>query len=531
MKNKITSIVLILLSAAYLSPIITMQVGVYDEGVILAGADRILKGQRPYIDFWSLYPPGQFYTLAFLFDTFGSSIFVERLYDISVKVLIPLFTFLILKRLSFSTSVAVIFWASSLFWIGLTLAPGYPVYPSMLLIFVSVYCLLIFLENSKNSYLIFCALLIVSSALFRHDLGGMAATVTLIIVILKKLKEKNIAWTSVFYFISTIAIGGITVLIYFAVTSDIHIMFAQLILLPAELLPKYRWLPYPSLASGKAAIPFYLFPIAALTGLLVSFATFVKYKRFDNSSYILLFFSILGCMLLNQASVRSDTTHLLPLALTAMVSVPLLFSALYRNITQENHPIFTISNRKKFKFIRAKLSNLSPKSQLSIYLLLLIVFIVPVSKSIYKTMQSLPAKSLRSAIARAGYANLPKDLQDVILYIYRNTSKNDYLYVGVKNHDQFIIDDVIIYYLSARNYATKYHELHPGITNTLDVQKKMIEELKDTNTKTVILAPRYWREPNLTSVDPKIDLLDNYISQNFILKIKFGIYEVWLKKT
>ena len=38
----------------YLFPIIKMPIGVYDEGVILTGADRIQKGYVPYKDFWTI---------------------------------------------------------------------------------------------------------------------------------------------------------------------------------------------------------------------------------------------------------------------------------------------------------------------------------------------------------------------------------------------------------------------------------------------------------------------------------------------
>ena len=49
-----------------------------DEGIVLAGAQRILEGQIPYRDFFSFYTPGSFYVTALLFKVFGSSIVVAR---------------------------------------------------------------------------------------------------------------------------------------------------------------------------------------------------------------------------------------------------------------------------------------------------------------------------------------------------------------------------------------------------------------------------------------------------------------------
>ena len=49
-----------------------------DEGIVLQGAQRILRGQVAYRDFFSFYTPGSFYLLAGLFRIFGNSLIVAR---------------------------------------------------------------------------------------------------------------------------------------------------------------------------------------------------------------------------------------------------------------------------------------------------------------------------------------------------------------------------------------------------------------------------------------------------------------------
>lgn len=49
-----------------------------DEGIVLAGAERILHGEVPYRDFFSFYTPGSFYLVALLFRVFGDSLTVGR---------------------------------------------------------------------------------------------------------------------------------------------------------------------------------------------------------------------------------------------------------------------------------------------------------------------------------------------------------------------------------------------------------------------------------------------------------------------
>ena len=43
-----------------LLPTFFMPISIYDEGIVLVNAQRILNGEFPNIDFWTIYPPGQF---------------------------------------------------------------------------------------------------------------------------------------------------------------------------------------------------------------------------------------------------------------------------------------------------------------------------------------------------------------------------------------------------------------------------------------------------------------------------------------
>jgi len=50
-----------------------------DEGIVLCGAERILRGEVLYRDFFSFYTPGSFYLVAFWFRMFGDSLIVARI--------------------------------------------------------------------------------------------------------------------------------------------------------------------------------------------------------------------------------------------------------------------------------------------------------------------------------------------------------------------------------------------------------------------------------------------------------------------
>lgn len=504
-------IIIFVLSAAYNFPIIKDTINVHDEGLILAGADRILKGHLPYLDFWSIYPPGQFYTIAFLFKLFGSSVLVERIYDIMVKSLISTFSFLITRKLGFSNRVALISWGMSLIWINFSGFAAYPVYAAILFIYIGVYFFLHHTENNRVHWLIYSGIFMTLGTIFRHDLGGMAAVVILITLFLRKLMDTKTPWYQIYYYIFAVLLAGLPISIYLIHTVGIKLILNHLILTPADITPKYRWLPYPSSISLDTT-QFFVFPCILLIGFVTSLALIIKHKTHSKLSYGMFLLSSMGIFFINQVRVRSDNIHLLPVALVSITIIPCLFSLMLPS-----------------------LNKLTPKARWVVVFLFLVVISTPFIKPFESKIKSFNSDYFmlpnRSAIDRAGYSKVAMDLQDLLLYIQNNTTENEAIYVGVKNHDQFIYNDPIIYYLADRKYATKYHELHAGITNTSSIQIEIIDELEKSFVRMVILALRYFYEPNQTKIDSNIDLLDDYISTNYEIIKRFGKYEVWVRRS
>ena len=69
-----------------------------DEGIVLEGAQRILRGQVLYRDFFSFFTPGSYYFLAGLFRLFGSSFLVARTALAFMGGAISLMTYLLARR-------------------------------------------------------------------------------------------------------------------------------------------------------------------------------------------------------------------------------------------------------------------------------------------------------------------------------------------------------------------------------------------------------------------------------------------------
>jgi 4-amino-4-deoxy-L-arabinose transferase-like glycosyltransferase len=69
-----------------------------DEGIVLEGAERILRGEVPYRDFFSFYTPGSFYLVALIFRIFGDSLAIARLSVAAAGALCSVVTYLLARR-------------------------------------------------------------------------------------------------------------------------------------------------------------------------------------------------------------------------------------------------------------------------------------------------------------------------------------------------------------------------------------------------------------------------------------------------
>jgi hypothetical protein len=249
-----------------------------------------------------------------------------------------------------------------------------------------------------------------------------------------------------------------------------------------------------------------VFPLISALGFVTGCVLVSRRTEHRNQGYGLFMLSLVGLLFLNQVRVRSDLIHLFPNAMIGLLLVPALFSLGWA----------------------APLGRRLGLGLLAIALLAAFKEPVMIKKHMFR-LDYLYSKDW-SAIARAGHRPVEKEVADLISFIQTNTAENEPIYVGVKNHDQFIGNDVILYFLAGRPCPTRYHELHPGVTNTREVQQEIIDDLQRGNVRLVVLIPRFWPEPNESAVDAGIDLLDDFITTQFQLTATFGSYEVWTPK-
>jgi 4-amino-4-deoxy-L-arabinose transferase-like glycosyltransferase len=105
-ERKIT-VLIFLLTCAYLIVFRRYTTMDPDEGIILQGAQRILRGEVLYRDFFSFFTPGSYYLLSFLFKVFGNSFLTARTALVVFGGVFSVVTYLLCRRVS-RRSIALI---------------------------------------------------------------------------------------------------------------------------------------------------------------------------------------------------------------------------------------------------------------------------------------------------------------------------------------------------------------------------------------------------------------------------------------
>src|SRR5215472_12274296 len=98
LRHTTTAVLLFIVSLAYLCIFLHRTSLEPDEGIVLQGAERVLRGELPYRDFFTFYTPGSFYLIAFIFRVFGDSLVMARVSLAISGATCALVTYLLVRR-------------------------------------------------------------------------------------------------------------------------------------------------------------------------------------------------------------------------------------------------------------------------------------------------------------------------------------------------------------------------------------------------------------------------------------------------
>lgn len=480
---------------------------VYDEGLGLTAGLRILAGEAPYADFWRVYPPGAFLLAATVHALGGDTVLAQRVVDVVLRIGIIGVAWLIARHLMMGAGSRVLL----IVGVGVAMAVVnshflYPVYPTLLLVLVAFWCSMRAIDASDARWSVGAAIALVGAAVFRLDVAAYGG-VSLLLAGLWARRQGTFPEVAkrLLQVVSVAGILGILVGSVLLIWVTPQAAWECLVVFPTTVMRAARGMPPPGLwalnfAPTSSWVAWYsLFVVLAVAGVAFIAATRAAANRNSAVTGALLCFS-LGLVLL--AASRPDRSHAMPALLTGFVVVLACISGV------RARPLRVLCAIVALGVVGLQLA-------------------AGVRTMLPDVVAHAPWAPCLNAPARAGCVAVEDDQTQAVAYVRSVTSPDERIFVGNNRHDRIFIGDSSFYYLADRLPATRYDELHPGLTDQAQIQSTIIEEIRSVRYVVLWDAPES-TEPNASSVGSGVTLLDDYLRSHYRTVHAAGSYQVLL---
>lgn len=533
----------------------------YDEGLILYGADRVLRGDWPYKDFWTLYAPLQYWTLAGLFKIFGTHVLTERLYSLAVRSLFVVAATALTLRLA-GVLPAAATWLLATAWLSSIGSYGYPLVPAGCMALLATYALVVHLETGSGRALFAAGALTGLTALFRHDIGCyllLAEALGLVLAVgaepsqptTAKFASAKRAMRSISGLVSGFAAVTAPAAVLLLWHVPLEALWSQLIVFPLTIYPAVRGLPFPGpsdaasivsdvlsgapLGDGLVSLggifaswlPLGTILLIALT-LIIARAPRARAPIAPALRSVLLFFALLLTLLFIKSLLRPHLPHFIHVLIPAFVALAALSALHMRSRRSGLATLGALGLLAAFLYPAAKAAQGLWYAETTTAAG---VYAREPSRSTRDIFFSCPADA--AGVPRGRCFRVPPNQRRAIEYVRRTVPPNQPIFVGAGRHDKLFANDVLFYFLAERPSATRYHELHPGLATVQPTQREIIRELENRLVNHVVLytGADGIREPNASAESSGVSDLDDYLAEHFGPEQRFGPYSVLARKT
>jgi len=520
-KERIITLFFFAVALFYLLSRIQFGINLYDEGIALYGAVRVLEGYIPYRDFYYLYPPGNLYVLALLFKGFGPSIIIARIFNSIILFLILVCSYFITKNVvSDKISLFISFFLITL-WLGMDGSYNYIALTMLFMLLSSIFIFKYFDKRILHN-LIIAGVLTGITAYFRWDFSlylFFSISITSMIFnynhysdlghkrvlsLIKSTKKLSIFWT-----VSILTIIPLVIFLLYYVPIDQ--LISQFITYPTQIYPEYRSLPW-SYAYFDL-IPTTIFIYSCVIVWIIY--KLIKDKIGSKKDFKVIFLIFLGLSLIYYAKVRPEPVHFFP----AMIIAIILFAYISSEIIKINN------------LIQPKIAIKNPKSTI---LKFLVVYLI-IGLFILHSAPILDNDNLTPLNLERGngiyVSQQDDDFIAAVRYIQLNVPSNEKIFVGNSN-DTTVFNNVMFYFLAGRDSGVFYYDLEPGVVTTHSVQLEMINQLEQNNVHYIILwnGMENYIEPNRSNQSSGVKDLDDFIRSHYQLTKTFGNYTIYTMK-
>jgi hypothetical protein len=512
------------------------QLGNVFGDVALTGAERVLAGDIPYRDFWTLYAPGSFYLLALLFKLFGHHYLVSTVTasalcagagSLCYRTVIELGG----RRAPALAAAAIFFAATYSTNYYLALAP-YP--PTILLVLATLFCLARYYRLHRPGWLFAAGLACGAVILFKHDVGGytgIAISAGLLTGLVPAWRRPagHSPWFALFLFAAAAALVALPVAVYFAVLAGPD-MWRDLIVFPATDFHITRGEHYPELIPVNFQDTWWLRTV---------------FNLFYRLPFSMLFLLAIGALLyLLWTALRRQHAQL-PMVVTLFVAYLLHYFSAHVQINTNIMSMalyggllgalaYGVAAHRPGRPRRRWLQS----AAVAVSALLVLTFM---AEPVYNRLRS-DAAWVELELPRVSGLRVAPDIRDsfvrLVQFFDAHVAPGERIFVGLHRHDTTVIGDGKLYYILNRLDATTQDQLHPGIADTAPVQRAMIHDLQRYDVRYLVIRhvfsdkdlDRLRKIWSVTLPNSGATVLDEYLRQTYRPLEEVGQYEIWGRK-
>ncbi|MCC6850172.1 MAG: hypothetical protein IT294_16875 [Deltaproteobacteria bacterium] len=465
----------------------------YDEGILLTGADLMLRGQTLYRDFYANYPPGVFLVIAGLWKVCGVQVIGVRVLGLAVHLALAGVGGMLAGRITgrrFSPLAA-----------ALVLDGLLPLEAAPWAYLVAMALLLAAGEAGLRGRWLAAGALFGAVGGFRHDLFVYASVLAMPALVLAVGRGVPVLGDApcralrgfTIGMLASLSVVWVPVLLRAGLAQPLHDLLLDQVwyVAPGRALPLPRSLQFSRVhgAFGFVRLPG-RFPVSCLLTLGAPLCaavgiTFARRWRLDRRALLTL--GVCALAVLPQLLNRSDVIHA---AMTVTPGIVLAAAFLERLARRFRPVVWALAACALLGAVGwARDSRARPPS-------------FDAARSVAR---AAPVPS-RDAAAR----------RRVVDFVAAHSRPGDPIFVGCGDHRRVILNDADLYFLADRPSATRFVQFDPDLVTRADVQRAMIAELEARRPPIVILrtAGCWWFEPNRSSATGAA-LLDEYLRRHY----------------
>jgi hypothetical protein len=509
----------------------------YDEGLILTGAMQVAAGHIPHRDFYAAYGPAQFFALAGLFDVFGQTLIVERLYDAAVKAGIVCLVYVVSLRLMGRVFAIVV----AGFCLLLVSQLGFAVYPIWTCLFFSLLAVLplfaIFEGHHSTLALFLSGLCAGAVVLFRYDMGILAVLALSFALALYGFANASGRLGGVVGRMAALllplwcgaALVIVPLLAAYLVNGVMSDFIFQIFRFPATHYVHTRSLPFPPIYRSKSSVVYFP-PLTIVPYIMLAL---VEYRYADilksagATKWIAFVIAVFAAGLYFKGFVRVSPLHMAPSIIFSLILLGFTARRVLIGRQLAMRPALVVlvlapvvcAAAYGFYAIRmtrsVALENLLESARLA-------------RRSMQRTAspESTGPCDPKIALDRAQCFIVTDAERQAVRFVMSNSKPGQPIFVANGKNDKTFANDNAFYFLAGRQPGSKWSLFDVGLQSSEAFQDIIIEELEQKRPRIIVIDTEFdsVEEPNDSAKHSGVNILDDYIHQHYKEAARFDPY-------